>query len=182
VEYANTVSTQCYPRPPQNKLQEALRTHNGRVMRAGETVTEHEYSNHEPYIREKYALMIANKGVIPEQFRTKKFVQRVLPTTWDESGPNITATSVPEHYVHYSQPRTPTVREWARVQTFPDWYQFAAPRSTGGGRRANDPNRGLGSEDVPKYTQIGNAVPVMLAQKIGKHLAKILRGQSTPIA
>jgi DNA (cytosine-5)-methyltransferase 1 len=176
-KYQQTLRTGHYPNPPLNKLQEILRTRAGKTSGVGEDLSEHEYSDHAPYIREKYAHMIANNGEIPEKFRTKKFAQRVFPKTWDIGGPNITATSLPEDYVHYSQPRTPTVREWARIQTFPDWYQFAGPRTTGGRRRAGDPDKGIWSRDVPKYTQIGNAVPVMLAQKIGEHLAKILRGE-----
>ena len=119
--------------------------------------------------------MIANKGEIPDRFKTKKFAQRVFPRQWGADGPNLTATSLPEDYVHYSQPRGPTVREWARLQTFPDWYVFKGPRTTGGRRRAGDPSRDIWERDVPRYTQIGNAVPVLLARAVGKHLARILR-------
>ena len=118
--------------------------------------------------------MIENDGEIPEEMQTKKFAQRVLPVRWDERGPTITATSLPDDYVHFSQPRSLTVREWARLQTFPDWYQFAGKRTTGGRRRAGDPDAGDWSREVPKYTQIGNAVPVLLAQAIGEHLSGLL--------
>ena len=122
--------------------------------------------------------MIKNDGEIPEKFKTKKFAQRVFPRKWSEGGPNITATSLPEDYVHYSQARGPTVREWARIQTFPDWYKFKGPRTTGGRRRAGDPSKGLWDRDVPRYTQIGNAVPVLLAEKIGIHLVDILTSKA----
>jgi len=171
-------ATTEYPTEPRTEIQRLLRTtRDRRVLGKGEPLTEHEYSDHAPYIREKFAYMIANKGEIPERFRTKKFAQRVFPLAWGEEGPNLTATSLPEDYVHYRQPRGPTVREWARLQTFPDWYQFKGPRTTGGRRRAGDPSIGIWDRDVPRYTQIGNAVPVLLAEKIGKHLAKILRGE-----
>ena len=137
-------------------------------------MTEQEYSDHAEYIRKKFAHMIANNGEIPEEFQTKKFAQRVFPREWDESGPGITVTSLPEDYVHYSQPRSPTVREWARIQTFPDWYQFAGSRTTGGRRRAGDPSKGIWDRDVPRYTQIGNAVPPMLAEKVGRHIAQMI--------
>ena len=68
----------------------------------------------------------------------KKFSQRLLPERWDENGPNITVTGSTEDIIHFSQPRILTVREWARLQGFPDWYQFAGPRTTGGPRRAGD--------------------------------------------
>lgn len=169
--------TERYPKPPQTEIQRLLRTHDGKLLGANDELTEHEYSDHSPYIREKFEHMIRNGGEIPEKYQTKKFAQRVFPLTWNESGPSITATSLPDDYVHYSQPRSPTVREWARIQTFPDWYQFAGPRTTGGRRRAGDPSKGDWSRDVPKYTQIGNAVPVLLARRIGEHLTKLLKGQ-----
>ena len=86
----------------------------------------------------------------------------------------ITATSLPDDYVHYGQPRILTVREWARLQTFPDWYQFAGKRTTGGRRRAGDPDAGDWSRELPKYTQIGNAVPVWLARAVGRHLRALV--------
>ena len=45
--------------------------------------------------------MIENDGEIPEKFQTKKFAQRVFPREWDEGGPSLTVTSLPEDYVHY---------------------------------------------------------------------------------
>ena len=103
-----------------------------------------------------------------------KFAQRPLPERWDENGPNITITGGTEDLIHFSQPRTLTVREWARLQGFPDWYQFAGPRTTGGRRRAGDPSKEDWTRDLPKYTQIGNAVPVKLAREIGNHLRELL--------
>jgi DNA (cytosine-5)-methyltransferase 1 len=173
-EYESKGLTEFYPKEPETDIQKQLRTLNGKILKS---VSEQEYSNHAPYIKTKFAHMIANNGEIPEEFKTKKFAQRVFPKTWGNDGPNITATSLPEDYVHFSQPRSPTVREWARIQTFPDWYEFAGSRTTGGRRRAGDPSKGLWGRDVPKYTQIGNAVPVMLAQKIGTHLREVLTGK-----
>ena len=93
--------------------------------------------------------------------KTKNFSQRVLKAKWGNSTPNITATSLPDDYVHYSQPRNIfTVREWARLQMFPDWYKFCGSRTTGGLRRAGNPQDGNFDRELPKYTQIGNAVPV----------------------
>lgn len=118
--------------------------------------------------------MIDNNGEIPEEMKTKKFAQRVIPRKWGDGGPNITATSLPDDFVHYSQPRSLTVREWARLQMFPDWYRFSGKRTTGGRRRAGDLSKGDWKRDTPKYTQIGNAVPVKLAEEIGKHLKSIM--------
>ncbi|MFI5485645.1 DNA (cytosine-5-)-methyltransferase [Micromonospora echinaurantiaca] len=55
-------------------------------------------------------------------------------------------------YIHPRQNRTITVREAARLQTFPDWFRFAGPPSAA-------------------FRQIGNAVPPLL----GEHLAGAVR-------
>ncbi|MDC1142450.1 DNA cytosine methyltransferase [Planctomycetota bacterium] len=174
-DYLGKKETSSYPSRPITPIQRWFRTTRDRVvLRKGSPLREQEYSNHAPYIREKFQHMIDNNGEIPERFKTKKFAQRVLPAIWDDKGPNLTATSLEADYVHYCQPRTPTVREWARLQTFPDWYEFEGPRTTGGRRRAGDPSIGDWSRDVPKYTQIGNAVPVLLAKAIGEHFAALI--------
>jgi DNA (cytosine-5)-methyltransferase 1 len=146
-----------------------------RVRTRGEPITDHDYSRHHERIVKKFAYMLAHGGTVREADRTRKFSQRVLPATWPPQGPTITATSLPDDYVHFSQPRTLSVREWARLQTFPDWYEFTGKRTTGGRRRAGDPSRGDWSREVPKYTQIGNAVPVWMARAIGRHLLAVVR-------
>ena len=173
--YVRGTVTETYPRAPQNRVQRQLRTkRDGTVFAAGDAVSEMEYSNHSDYIVEKFTEMIRNGGEIPERFRTKKFAQKVLPRTWGKDGPTITACSAPDDYVHFCQPRSLTVREWARVQTFPDWYVFAGKRTTGGLRRAGNPREGIFDRELPKYTQIGNAVPVELAYNIGLNFVRLL--------
>ena len=176
--YAAKRCTDRYLCEPRTETQRRLRTaHDGEtVAHKNDPLTEQEYSNHAPGIREKFQYMIDHDGEIPEHMRTRKFAQRVLPKVWDKNGPTITVTSLPEDYVHYCQPRALTVREWARLQMFPDWYQFKGPRTTGGVRRAGNPHKGIWDREVPKYTQIGNAVPVELARQVGVHLASILKG------
>jgi len=144
-------------------------------------LTDQVYSKHSERVRERFAALRSlsnNGGELPENLRTKKFAQRVIPAHWPAGGPSITATSLPDDYVHYEQDRAPTVREWARLQTFPDWYQFTGSRTTGGRRRAGDPEAGDWTRDLPKFTQIGNAVPVELARALGEHLRPILLDSS----
>lgn len=176
-EYHAKAATTVYPQEANTGAQQDYRRdpHSGKVAPAGSTITEHEYSKHKPNIEAKFAYMLANRGQIRDEDRTKKFAQRVIPAQWNpETGPSITATSLPDDYVHFSQPRILTVREWARMQTFPDWYQFSGKRTTGGRRRAGDPGAGDWSREVPKYTQIGNAVPVRLAQAVGRHILSLV--------
>ena len=66
--------------------------------------------------------------------------------------------SIPDEYIHYKEPRVLTVREYARIQSFPDWYEIKGKYTTGGLLR---------KKDVPRYTQLANAVPPLFAEQIG---------------
>ncbi len=174
-KHTNGGATLTYVSDPINDLQRRFRTkRNGDILKKGDKLTEQEYSKHATKILEKFKAMHENGGEIPEKFKTKKFSQRLLPRTWGDNGPTMTCCSAPDDYVHFSQPRSFTVREWARLQMFPDWYQFRGPRTTGGLRRAGNPREGIFDRELPKYTQIGNAVPVGLAYNVGKHFIKLL--------
>ena len=175
-DYQPGGKTEKYPSAARSKIQKELRTdpRSKKVRGKSSPVTDHKYSNHSDTIVRKFKFMIANNGRVLESMKTKKFAQRVLPAQWSAKGPTITATSLPDDYVHYLQPRSLTVREWARLQLFPDWYEFTGKRTTGGVRRAGNPRAGIHFREVPKYTQIGNAVPVKLAEEVGKHFQKVL--------
>lgn len=79
-------------------------------------------------------------------------------TLLDETGVSPTITSIPDELVHYDEPRILTPRETARIQSFPDWYEFKGKYTSGGKLR---------KIDVPRYTQIGNAVPPLFAEQVG---------------
>ena len=57
-----------------------------------------------------------------------------------------------------------SVRECARIQTFPDWYHFSAGSSKGS----------KNSQLNEQYKQIGNAVPVILAEKISRPILQFM--------
>ncbi|HEL1943190.1 TPA: DNA cytosine methyltransferase [Streptococcus suis] len=78
-----------------------------------------------------------------------------------------TLTSIPDDYIHYAEPRIMTVREHARIQSFPDDYEFKGPYTTGGERR---------KIDVPRYTQVANAVPPLFAEQVGNVMLMIKEG------
>jgi DNA (cytosine-5)-methyltransferase 1 len=77
--------------------------------------------------------------------------------SWDE--PCLTLTCSPAQKqterCHPEETRPFTVREYARIQTFPDEWKFAGPVSS-------------------RYKQIGNAVPVNLAKEIGYSIVRFL--------
>lgn len=171
-DFDKTFATHIYPKPAEGKWQEYFRP--GELAKRGMPVSEQEFSKHSSKVVAKFDAMIANGGEIPPEFKTKKFAQRVLPRTWGNQGPTITACSLADDYVHFEQPRSLSVREWARLQTFPDSYIFRGKRTTGGLRRAGNPRAGVFDREVPKYTQIGNAVPVKLAEAVAKHFDNLL--------
>jgi DNA (cytosine-5)-methyltransferase 1 len=79
--------------------------------------------------------------------------------------PSHTLTTLPDDLLHYCEPRIHTVREQARLQSFPDWFEFKGNYTTGGKKRVRE---------CPRYTQIGNAVPPLLAKAMGEGLKQIL--------
>lgn len=93
---------------------------------------------------------------------TKKHSQR--PLKWDAPSP--TVLSLPDDFVHPCEPRTMTVREMARLQSFPDYFEFRSKETTGSLRRRFE---------VPQYTQVGNAVPPLLAEATGKNFFELLK-------
>ena len=98
---------------------------------------------------------------IRERYGLKKQALRVL----DPDRPSPTITSMPDDLLHFEEPRTLTVRENARLQSFPDWFSFRGKYTTGGERRRHE---------VPRFTQVANAVPPIAAQAIGEALLSIL--------
>jgi DNA (cytosine-5)-methyltransferase 1 len=93
---------------------------------------------------------------------TKKHSQKAL----DPNQPAPATLSIPDdacHY-HHTEVRTLTVRELARIQSFPDTFEFCSKVTTGGKMRRYE---------VPQYTQVGNAVPPLLGWAIGQSLQEL---------
>ena len=130
-------------------------------------------ARHRPDIRDRFAAIIKasreegrlNVTISAETrkaYGLKKMAIRVLDPL--NSAP--TVTSLPDDLLHYSEPRTLTVRETARLQSFPDWFAFKGNYTTGGHRRRNE---------TPRFTQVANAVPPLLAEQLGLALFRIVR-------
>ena len=72
------------------------------------------------------------------------------------SRPSNTIDTGHRNYFHYAEPRIPTVRESARIQSFPDSFEILGTRGS-------------------QYKQVGNAVPPLLAQAIAEEIIKTLK-------
>ena len=91
------------------------------------------------------------------RYRADTFSDKYNRLTWDGLSRTITAHIAKDGYwyIHPEQDRTLSIREAARLQTFPDSFRFAGSQSN-------------------RYQQIGNAVPPLLAEKVGTSLRESL--------
>lgn len=92
------------------------------------------------------------------RYRSDIFNDKYNRLSWDEPSRTVTAHLAKDGYwyIHPEQHRSLTVREAARLQTFPDAFRFAGCRSH-------------------QFQQIGNAVPPQLAQQIGSAILDSVR-------
>jgi DNA (cytosine-5)-methyltransferase 1 len=105
-----------------------------------------------------------NKRIMGEA-RKEYGIKKRNVTVLDRKEPSLTITTIPDDFIHYSEPRVMTVRECARLQTFPDWFEFKGSYTTGGARRVRQ---------TPRYTQVGNAVPPLFAEQVGLAIKRAL--------
>ncbi len=128
----------------------------------------HRFPKHRPDIVEKFDAILKtcykNKEIdtkTRERYNIKKHTIILL----DKNKKSPTITTLPDDYIHYSEPRILTVREYARIQSFPDWYEFKGKYTTGGNLR---------TKEVPRYSQIGNAIPPLFGEQCGLVLKGLL--------
>jgi DNA (cytosine-5)-methyltransferase 1 len=113
----------------------------------------------ETQARFKLILETCRRGVtLSEADRTRLGMKKHATVALDPDKPSHTLTTLPDDLLHYSEPRILTVRENARLQAFPDWFEFKGKYTTGGKQRVRE---------CPRYTQVGNAVPPLLAELVG---------------
>lgn len=148
-----------------------------KLMRGdGENPTDLRLARHADVISERFAEIIElshaegrlNTAISDEmraRYGLKKRALRVL----DPDRPAPTVTSMPDDLLHYSEARTLTVRENARLQAFPDWFSFRGKYTTGGDRR---------KKEVPRFTQVANAVPPLVARAFGELLSELFATES----
>lgn len=93
---------------------------------------------------------------------TKKNIRQ----RWRADQPSATVLTIADDYISPWESRTFSVREMARCQSFDDSFEFLGKRTTGGLRRR---------VEIPQYTQVGNAVPPLLAKAIALEILKVLK-------
>ncbi|MGG5902095.1 DNA cytosine methyltransferase [Sphingobacterium daejeonense] len=141
------------------------------LMRSGCTSLipdSHRFAKHSSQTTAKFIqfLKFGEKGkALSKEFKEKFNIKKRTIIPLDGNKPAPTITTLPDDYIHYCEPRIFTVREYARLQSFSDWYKFRNKYTTGGKRR---------SQEVPRYSQIGNAIPPLFAEQAGIILSKIL--------
>jgi DNA (cytosine-5)-methyltransferase 1 len=116
----------------------------------------HQVTNHDP----KTISIISkvpdggNYKDLPLELRDTRKVN-IAWTRYSSNKPSFTIDTGHRHHFHYSFNRVPTVRESARLQSFPDTFIFSGSKTS-------------------QYKQVGNAVPPLLAQSIAISLMKVL--------
>jgi DNA (cytosine-5)-methyltransferase 1 len=137
-------------------------------LEKGTIADSHRFVNHTEKVKNRFAeiLSFAKRNTslndeIKERYGLKK--RTIVPLNGKATSPTI--TTLPDDYIHYCEARILTVREYARIQSFPDDYAFKGKYTTGGKQRIME---------VPRYTQIGNAIPPLFGEQSGIVLKKII--------
>jgi DNA (cytosine-5)-methyltransferase 1 len=141
---------QDYVMPPQNAFQEKMRARSEKVQ------------NHIGSIPiEKTRKMISlvpegkNYKALPEEYQGIYKYHEAL-TRYNSKKPSLTINTGHRSHFHYKWNRIPTVRESARLQSFPDDFIFYGNKSE-------------------QYRQVGNAVPPMLGQVVAEAIKPYLK-------
>ena len=128
-----------------------------RMMREGtECLYNHQITNHAPETQRIIAMVPdgGNYKNLPKEMWSLRKVH-IAWTRMNSQKPCFTIDTGHRHHFHYSFNRIPTVRESARIQSFPDNFIF------------------LGSK-TSQYKQVGNAVPPLMAFAIASKLIQLI--------
>ena len=138
-----------YPSKALTQYQESMR-------KLSKGLFNHQISEHSIQTKSIIALVPdgGNYKHLPEHLRSTRKVN-IAWTRFNSKKPSLTIDTGHRHHFHYKFDRVPTVRESARLQSFPDRFIF------------------LGSK-TSQYKQVGNAVPPMLGAALAKSLKKHL--------
>lgn len=148
--------------PAKNQYQKLMRT--GCARRIPDS---HRFPKHRDDIVARFEEILKSaprNKQLSGDLRSKYELKKRSITPLDENVVCPTITSLPDDYIHYAEPRVLTVRECARIQSFPDEFEFRGKYTSGGDRRA---------KEVPRYTQVGNAIPPLFAELAGGVLKQL---------
>lgn len=140
---------QAYRFAPENDFQRLMR-------KASNVVLNHIAAKHSDAVRETIALVPAGKNYksLPPNLRYSRNFH-VAWTRFPTDEPSPTIDTGHRHHFHYSECRVPTVRECARLQSFPDDFRFTGNKTQ-------------------QFRQVGNAVPPLMARALGQSLKEAL--------
>ena len=171
----------AYAESPRNEFQ--------RLMRGGcNDLHNHVPMRHTPKTVEKFVYLLKSGGQkegLPaylkphvrgdiKQISDSSYSQNHRIIEKDKVSPTITA-SFYSSFIHPEQPRNLTVREAARIQTFPDDFVFMGKKTTLSKKLLA--KKGIVEElHLDQFNQVGNAVPPVMAQHLARICAKILKG------
>lgn len=141
-----------YISTPQSQYQKYIR-------KGSKEIWNHQITNHTEKTKKIIALVPdgGNYKDLPEKYRHTRKVN-IGWTRFKSDKPSSTIDTGHRHHFHYKYNRVPTVRESARLQSFPDTFIFQGSKTS-------------------QYRQVGNAVPPLvayyLAQKIMEHYIEV---------
>ena len=145
-------NTNCYTMPPKTEYQKMIRD-------GMDVLHNHILSKHSEDTKKTIALIPEGGSImdLPEEQRGGRNYHALL-RKMDRSKPSLCIDTGHRTYFHYQEPRIPSTREVARLQSFPDSFIFLGPR--------NDQQR-----------QVGNAVPPILAKILADAIDKHLKNK-----
>lgn len=146
-----------------------------RGKKTGSIPNSHRFSKHGERIQALYNLAHQTQppGRLSKAFLLENNTKKDKKVLIDASAVVSTITTHPDEFIHYAEPRNITVREMARFQSFPDDFHFHGRYTINGPRRKHD---------VARCSQVGNAVPPLMAEGVGlalRNLLALLNAQST---
>lgn len=117
-------------------------------------------------ISEENVVKLYKKGSVTKEQVEVLLTKKNIRQRWKEDAPSATIVTIADDYISPWEARTFSVREMARCQSFDDSFEFLGKRTTGGLKRRTE---------VPQYTQVGNAVPPLLAKAVCDEIMKVLK-------
>lgn len=109
---------------------------------------------------DEFSKMLRDGNLAPKTIEAI-FTKKSIRVRLDQNRVSPTMVTLPDDYIHPFFNRVLTVREMARLQSFDDRFEFLGKRTTGGDKRA---------KETPQFTQVGNAVPPLLAKVIAEQV------------